>query len=457
MATIAAALAVWFNCQPFLFPLDDAYITLHNAQTLLTGHDANYGQPALVGTTSVIHLAVLALMAVALPPVLASFVVATIGAAAYLQGVVALACRLGVPAPLSAIVTALAALTGYTAYHLFNGLETSWTMAAVTWAIVFASDERQNRKLAVLAGLMPFLRPELGALSIALLGRQAWLRLRTKVDRGTALREIGIDAAVALVAALPWTIWPLLEIGQLLPGTVAAKKAFFAEGYVSGLQILMVMVMALAAGLGPSLVALAFVPRTSLSVALLTFAAILLAAFALEFPFGLMHNFYRYTYVLMPVCIWALCEFIRSKRRFLIGAILTASAVVAIAGAFHSFKAIVGGEDMVRDSFRMADWAEANLPAHATVLVHDAGAIAFGSNLRLIDLVGLKTPWATAFHEHLTSPTGGLRRGQAISEIAQKGGAQFAIILHDHDGFWGSIAQELRMQGWDVDLIHTRS
>ncbi len=41
-----------------VFPVDDAYIVIHNAQVLLGGSDPNYpGSPPLSGATSAVHLA----------------------------------------------------------------------------------------------------------------------------------------------------------------------------------------------------------------------------------------------------------------------------------------------------------------------------------------------------------------------------------------------------------------
>jgi hypothetical protein len=52
-----------------VFPVDDAYISLHSAQVLLTGFDKNFqGSPALVGVTSVIHVTLTALFMHLLQP-----------------------------------------------------------------------------------------------------------------------------------------------------------------------------------------------------------------------------------------------------------------------------------------------------------------------------------------------------------------------------------------------------
>jgi hypothetical protein len=53
------SLAAWHATMshPPVFPVDDAYITLHNAEVLYDAVDPNYtGTPALVGSTSPIHV-----------------------------------------------------------------------------------------------------------------------------------------------------------------------------------------------------------------------------------------------------------------------------------------------------------------------------------------------------------------------------------------------------------------
>ena len=60
LAYLALALALLF-AWPGVFPLDDGYITLHNARSLLAGGDSTYGGSALTGATSIVHLALLAM------------------------------------------------------------------------------------------------------------------------------------------------------------------------------------------------------------------------------------------------------------------------------------------------------------------------------------------------------------------------------------------------------------
>ena len=81
-----------------VFPVDDAYITLHNAQVLHWGHDPNFaGTPALAGATSAVHLALVALLMFALSPPVALWAALWMATLAYALGLVQLArvrCRI---------------------------------------------------------------------------------------------------------------------------------------------------------------------------------------------------------------------------------------------------------------------------------------------------------------------------------------------------------------------------
>jgi hypothetical protein len=105
--TLVLASVLWCARTPFVFPLDDAYITLHNAQVLRSGQDPNYGVPALIGATSLVHLALVTLATTVVdPPVLASFLVTVLGVLLYAQGLAALAFRYELTAAQSALVIA---------------------------------------------------------------------------------------------------------------------------------------------------------------------------------------------------------------------------------------------------------------------------------------------------------------------------------------------------------------
>ncbi|MBA4013904.1 MAG: hypothetical protein C0481_18745 [Phenylobacterium sp.] len=432
-----------------VFPLDDAYITLHNARALLSGQDENYGVSPLIGATSPIHLALTAAALLATPqPALAALAVNTLGAIVYLLGAAALADQRGLGPWRKAAVLIIAAGSGYSAFHLFNGLETSWAMAGVVWALALAGRPRLGPALPILCGLLPFLRPELAALSGLLLAHQGVRRWKSGHSRWPT--AFALDLALSAAAAAPWIAWMLAETGALSPATGAAKRAFFAESGLSTPRKLAVASLAMALGLGALLPALAMAPRSALTLACWGFALAFFFAFAATLPGGLFHNHYRYVYVLLPVCIWALCQ--TDNRR-----LLTIALVICLAAAVVSTTRAVAaygdGQEVTRQHLGLARWAQANLPADARILVHDAGVPAYATNRRLIDLVGLKTPPSMQAHLRLTEPSRGDQRGEAIDAIARNARPSHVIILHDTPLFWGKIASNLRDHGWTLSPI----
>src|SRR5215813_11652008 len=66
------------------FPLDDAYITLHNAATLAGAAEVNYaGTPALVGSTSIVQTVFVAALSLLFSPIWAMMFVTWAGILAY--------------------------------------------------------------------------------------------------------------------------------------------------------------------------------------------------------------------------------------------------------------------------------------------------------------------------------------------------------------------------------------
>lgn len=434
LAVLICALAYWRLGQPFVFPVDDAYITLNNARTLLSGADPNFNVSPLVGATSPVHLAMVALACLALPPVAAGFVVATLGVMAYAWGVATLAVRQGLSRLGSTLLLVTALGGGFMVFQLFNGLETAWAMAGVVWAIVLA--ERPSRILALLAGTLPFVRPELAALSLLLMARQTWLR--------RDLGQTAIDAALALAAATPWLAWSWTETGAMVANTLGAKAAFFADADTGRISAAPRALGGLFNGLGPALVAIPLARRNSLTIALWTFALVFVAAFMAVFPGGLWHNGFRYTYVLLPVALWGLCSGSRLSRLLLVVCALAWAGV----GAVHSVTLLPTAKATTQDALDAGAWLRDHTPPGTVVLVHDVGGVAFTSDRPMVDMVGLKTPWATPYHQRFTAPTAGRDRWRATDAIARRSGAHYTVIAREP--FWALLGQELRVAGWTL-------
>ena len=102
----------------------------------------------------------------------------------------------------------------------------------------------------------------------------------------------------------------------------------------------------------------------------------------------------------------------------------------------------------------VADWCNKHLPPNSTLLVHDAGYIAYGTRFKTVDLVGLKTLWAVPYHRDLTFPSDGRKRGEAIDRIARRACPDYLLVLRDWEQIF-HIASGLRRRGWRVEELTT--
>src|SRR6266404_504215 len=184
-----------------LFPNDDAFINLHNAQVLWLGHDDAYRDvPALVGATSGAHLALLMLFETFIPAdATALFVLGAAVAAFYLVGLFAMCKNVGCSRFEATLIALAGLILAGSIFQLLNGLDTGLAMAAVAWNIKLLTDGKRTLWLPVLCGAMPFIRPELGFLSIA----SMFVVLRD--------RELSIDfrakaVALCVLAATPFLL-----------------------------------------------------------------------------------------------------------------------------------------------------------------------------------------------------------------------------------------------------------
>ncbi|MFX4404437.1 hypothetical protein ABTA52_18965, partial [Acinetobacter baumannii] len=69
--------------------------------------------------------------------------------------------------------------------------------------------------------IMPFIRPELGFLSIASMLMVLW------EDRDPRVRIAA--CAVAMLGALPFPLWYWIDTGSWFPSTAGAKMYYFAD------------------------------------------------------------------------------------------------------------------------------------------------------------------------------------------------------------------------------------
>jgi hypothetical protein len=450
-AVLVAAWTIWVGRPDF--PLDDAYITLANARVVLEGRDPSYGVPALEGATSSLHLALVAALGLILDLRWASAVVAWLAAAAYVAGLAALAWRFALRRIEAALLIAAGSFVGFVPYHLLNGLETGLALAAVTWGIVLAAGP-PSTALALLAGVMPFIRPELALLAALLLADQAWRRWQARDTRA-----IAGDLVLAAAAAAPFVLWLWLDTGSVVPRTAGAKRDFFAEAALPWTLKLGSVGIALAhAALQAGPLALGVVGLRSARAGRLAllFAAAMVALYAAELPGGLSHNSNRYLYTLAPLLLagWAMALATASpgERRWLRLGLAAALVyvMVRLPGDLGAYAADVGFAR--RELAGLAAWIEAELPAGARIAVHDAGYLAFATRRPLIDVVGLKTPASRAAHAELTGPSAGARRGEALARILAATHAEYFVVLAGWDRDF-ALTDGLRSTGWRLTAL----
>ncbi|MEM1431762.1 MAG: hypothetical protein AAGG09_20075, partial [Pseudomonadota bacterium] len=202
------------------FRLDDAYIVLNNAAALFATDTAFPETPALHGSTSFLHTVAAALFGAVLSPETGLMVLAWMGLGLFGAGVLELARSAGLSLPMRALLAATAVTTGDLVQVHLNGLETGFAMATVTWLIVL--HRRGSWSLPIVAGMAPFVRPELLLLS-ALIMVEALVR--AGIQRDTR-RLRGIVGRFACVFGALLTIQYLMS-GSVLPSTGDAKRYFF--------------------------------------------------------------------------------------------------------------------------------------------------------------------------------------------------------------------------------------
>ncbi|RWR30065.1 hypothetical protein D2T31_09240 [Sinirhodobacter populi] len=449
---VVLTIATIIENRPIDFVLDDAYITIANAELLLRGGMDSYGNAGPTGATSPVHLFLVALLSFFLDVPVASFVWLFVLAAVYAAGLWRLLMAVGRSPFLAACGTLTGLIAGLAWVNLMNGLETGMAMAVIAWAACF-SQQRRDMPLAVLAGVMPFVRPELAVLALFLALSTAW-RLR-----GEPARLIRLAVVAALVAAvLAGLAWHFT--GHVFSPTAEAKSAYFDEAPANFKNRLAMAFHALTlSGIVWPLVGLALLPALRDGWVYLGYVLAFFVASAISLPVAVYHNDYRYLYPFLPLGIagWVA---VAAQIRQIIPVLALGTLCYVIAFPTVDWRYYRSAVKWNAAQEPIALWAEQNLPDGARILIHDAGYFAWHSRLVadpprdfvLIDAVGLKTPSASRFHAEFTAPSRGRDRWKAVDQIAREGRAEYAIIANV--GFWGDIETYLRDAGWSVEPVY---
>lgn len=447
-------LAVTLYYKQPVFPLDDAYITLHNASLFWGGVDPNYGNVSpLTGATSVVHLVLVSLLF----PLIgdwSSWVVQWLGVLAYGIGLLRLASVKGMTIGPALMLVGLGFSFGLVWFQLLNGLETGLAMACMLWIYALACKAGTERWLGLLLGCAPFIRPELVAFS-----GLVWLIKTGALVRSREFGTAGVLFLYSLLGAMPWLLVTLMKTGSPLPSTAGAKKAFFAEGAHAPEW----RRVALLNGVGlfwgrAGLLALALIPLLFKNIgrASLVFVLVFYFAYYESLPAAVHHNQFRYQFLVLPVLLFGAALALGDRHRYVrVGS--SVAGVLALLGMLGFYRLELGKYAVSQD-FTLTElegvrsWVERNIPKDEAVLIHDAGYLARYTDHRLIDVVGLKTPKAIGLNELLTYPSRGEKRAMAVEILALENRAKYLIMFDVWEGSFG-IAKGLRERGWDVQKV----
>jgi hypothetical protein len=419
------------------FLYDDAYITLASAEGLWRGTDGHYpGTPPLVGVTSPFHVLLTSLLLPFMNGPLALLSACAIGAAIYAWGLVRVAQAEGLSPSSQACLVLAGCGTGMISQHMVNGLETSWAMAGLVWSVHFVQ-QRATSRLAVLCGVLPFIRPELAVWSAAL--------LLAELRGGRA--TIGRTAMLAASGALPWLVLLWWQTGQVLPTTLAAKRDWYAEGcWALGRRATTVahalgLWLFISGGVAVGLWGLVRKPIGRLALICL---AIVLLAWTSSVP-SLLDGYHRHRYFAPFLAFLAagICWVPEPWRA-------RACRFAAALSVVTTSQVLLHEPHLIANAVRQRGEVVAMLQAvHADrVIVHDAGYAAWaGAAPTFVDMVGLKTPLAAALHRQMTGPTCGADRPAALDTLARVESARFLLIWQPWDDAF-QVRKGLERAGW---------
>lgn len=265
-----------------------------------------------------------------------------------------------------ALLLALATGVGNTYLQVTNGLETGFALAAIVAAIAAAYEVRIGAA-AMFAGVLPWLRPDLGLIGGAILIAILW-------EHPRQWRRVFF---IPLVIALPWALWALLDTGHLIPNTVNAKRVFFAEGCLplaSKLRIFGQGVTAWGVLMLPA--AVIGVPglfRGRLGRFLVVAAIATLGVFLVQLPGAVFYNHHRYLYpILLPALLYGSVPALREWSPRWVWLLLVASAWPLL--SMQSDRADVW-RTSANELIALREWVDQNIPADARIATHDAGVL----------------------------------------------------------------------------------
>ncbi len=439
--------------------MDDPYIIQHSIHGLFLGYEDRFigGQP-LDGITSPAFLLPIVLLSTILPSIWAHALINAAAAVLYIAGVFRFAISAGLPTIWAALIAALGTLAGLTLWQLFNGLETGLAMAAVIWTLRWFRDPLPDKpwKFALL-GILPFIRPELAALSLVVTVRVCWSAIKTRPSAAWIVSCIAYAAA----GVVPVVAFLLLNNVPLMPNTASAKAYFFAEGcrpLLHRFVLTITMSGGFFATIGLAVLGIVGLPLSRWGWRAAAFIAILFATYIVTLPSAPGHNFHRYLYVLIPFIMvgWVamVSSFMTRVRRLSMVGLVAAVGLAAVhleqVWRLYNEQLDLYSRVEMPD---LSDWIVANIPSSETIAIHDAGYISLHGAHPLVDIVGLKTPASIEAHKRHTYQSCS-RDARALDQIARQHDARYFVVLDHWDEVF-RLTGSLRLIGWTVTRIDT--
>lgn len=407
------------------FPLDDPWIHLQFAHNLHQYGAFSYYQDQQVtsGSTSPLYTILLAFgMVFTEDEYLLSYVLG--GLFLLVSGIAMfqLAQRLFNHRLLSSLAgAALVVIEPRLLWVSLSGMETTLFIALLLLVVLFYR-ERRPVLFGVCAGLLIWTRPE-ALLMIAVIGVDAFYHWKVARDQGggTGASRFGRPQwllrglLIAAIFAVAYAVFNLVLSGSVFPNTFAAKLKYYSSGgsgfpsqvfWFLSAEHMIVIAPFVAVGLLAVVVALVRRRPAPLLIPFLWSSGMVLA-YWWKLPY--LYQYGRYLMPILPfVALLALggVEDLLEIAQRKISALKSGQAQSAV--RFVILLVMVGAtlntswqrRDYYAQSCRYitdrqvatALWVRDHLPADAVVATHDVGALAFYSERRIVDMVGLISP-----------------------------------------------------------------
>ena len=333
---------------------------------------------------------------------------------------------------------------------------------AVTWTLSFATGNRPRDWVAAgfLSGLSAGVRPDLLPFALIVTCFAAWnlLRRPSRSSRAWFAVLALILAAAARFCCAAFGISKRRD--RPFPSPASTKRYFFAEDHWPLLHKITEegkQIMGFCAMVGPLVLVLPRLAKFTLGKVLLLVMALFVAALFVQFPGEFKVNELRYPVVLVPLLLWGLGMMVgargehrRNGQRLMVICALYATAVLAVCLRYYKDER----DFFERGPHQIAAWCQTHIPPGTPILVHDAGYLAYSTNFRTVDIVGLKTPAAIPLNRQSAAwPTAGRGRARAVTKMAAAFGSHYLIVNLE----WPPVAhlpQEIHSLGWGVDLVY---